>query len=145
MPLCDEQVNVYLPSSVGSKRARLLFFITLVIPTTWHDAWPMKIFTKWIHSKLNAGCLRDRRKVIRKGFQFVCLFFNWSIVIWNVVLISAVQQSNSIMCVCVCMSMCTEVGNGNSFQYLPGKLQDRGAWQATDLGFAKSQMQLSIY
>ena len=51
-------------------------------------------------------------------------------------LISAVQQSNSIMyvcvCMCVCMSVCTEVGNGNSFQYSclenyrteePGRLQ----------------------
>ena len=62
-------------------------------------------------------------------------------------LISAVQQSNSIirMCVCVCMSVCIEVGNGNWFHYSCLENCMTGAWQATVLGFAKSQMQLSIY
>ena len=34
-------------------------------------------------------------------------------------------------------------GNGNPLQYLPEKSMDRGAWQATVGGVAKSLMQLS--
>ena len=42
------------------------------------------------------------------------------------------------------LGRCPEVGNGNLFQYscLENSM-DRGAWQATDDGVAKSQTQLS--
>ena len=80
MPLSDERVNVYLPSSVGSKRARLLFFITLVSlpPGMMPGLWKCLLNEYTVNSGLGAG--ETDAKSLGKDFSFVLFCFNWSIV-----------------------------------------------------------------